>query len=59
MPVKFICDGCGKEQLGMKNYRGEWIKPHKWFSRIDKEKGELFACSRDCIEKLGGLVTPW
>ena len=59
MPVEYICDWCGERQQGGKNYRNEWIKPHKWYSRIDSEKGELLACSRECVRELGGLIAPW
>lgn len=48
MPVKFICDGCGKEATGS-GMRGAWYKPDDWYSRCD-EDGPQIACSRDCIE---------
>jgi len=60
MPVEYICDGCGKRQEGGFNYRGDSLKPHKWYSRVDKEtKKTLYACSRKCADKLGGLRAPW
>lgn len=48
--VKFICNGCGKEEEG--HYDGRiWHKPGHWFSRnVDGGKSEVHACSRGCIE---------
>lgn len=50
--IKYICDGCGKEE------KGSWYpstlvvdKPKNWFVRSDKD-GEQHACCRDCIEKI-------
>ena len=46
----FICDGCGKEERGMRfsEADGGWFKPAKWYARSDKD-GEQVACSRECI----------
>lgn len=50
--IKFICDGCGKEQ------KATWYpaartneKPKDWFVRADQES-EQHACSRECIKKI-------
>lgn len=60
MPVEFICDGCGKRKMGSFNYRGDPLKPSKWYIRTDKEtKKTYLACSRECTDKLGGIVAPW
>jgi len=68
MPVEYICDGCGKRQEGGFNYRGDSLKPHKWYSRVityipegyrTEVKKTLYACSRECTSKLGGLHAPW
>ena len=64
MPVIYRCDGCGKEAPAEKAYNGRSIKPHKWYSRSDKD-GEQIACSRACIELISkktgktGVVAPW
>jgi hypothetical protein len=50
MPVKFICDGCGKETIVGK-YPGGWFKPNSWYERSDKD-GAQIACSRECIESI-------
>jgi hypothetical protein len=50
MPVKFICEGCGKEVFGV-HYPGGWFKPNSWYERSDKD-GAQIACSRECIEKV-------
>ena len=47
MAVKYICDGCGKEQVGAR--LGD--KPPDWFQRQD-EDGVQHACSRKCIEEM-------
>lgn len=47
--IKYICDGCGKEQPADKTTRGELVKPFDWFVRGDKD-GDQHACSRPCIE---------
>jgi len=66
MPVEYICDGCGKRQAGIFNFLGNSLKPYKWYSRLAKElvdgnevKKTLYACSRACSSKLGGLHAPW
>jgi len=50
--VLWVCDGCGKHQLGVTYKDGApgWHKPQEWFSKQDPEKGPLEACSRKCIE---------
>lgn len=51
MPVKFICEGCGKEEPGYYNGRN-WFKPSSWFARNAEDgKTEVLACSRECIKK--------
>jgi len=60
MPVEFICDGCGKRELGHASWNGTWLKPTKWFERKNPDTGKWeLACSRECTEKLGGIVAPW
>lgn len=66
MTVEYICDGCGERKEGSFNYIGDSLKPHKWYSRLIKEtvddreiKRTLYACSRKCTDKLGGLHAPW
>jgi hypothetical protein len=49
MACEFICDGCGKRQSA--SFNGDWMKPHSWFQRADKD-GVQDACSRECIEKI-------
>lgn len=62
MGCKFICDGCGKEQV-VPHYPGGWFKPNDWFERSDKD-GAQVACSRQCIEIIAkksgktGVVIP-
>lgn len=58
MSVKYICDGCGKEEPG-EHHPGGVFKPSDWFSRCIWEGDErrqyprwLFACSRECVEKI-------
>ena len=58
MPVEFICDECGKREKGWANHLGDWFKPPKWYQRTENGKTQV-ACSRECIEKIGGLVAPW
>ncbi|HAS52676.1 MAG TPA: hypothetical protein DCS42_00430 [Nitrospiraceae bacterium] len=50
MPVIYICDGCGKQQIGMMGHR-EFEKPPEWFQRSDKD-GIQIACSRNCIKTI-------
>jgi len=50
MPVKYICDGCGKESPADNTPRG-FFKPRAWFERGD-EDGTQIVCSRECIEKV-------
>lgn len=66
MPVEYICDGCGKKQMGGFNYMGDSLKPHKWYARGVTElvdgreiRKSLYACSRACTDKIGGLHAPW
>ncbi len=75
MPCEFTCDGCGAKAPGFANHQGDWLKPSKWyqrttddlenkrapFSRAPKDAVRVtqVACSRACLEKLGGLVAPW
>ncbi len=58
MSVKYICDGCGKEEDCDHQEHGVF-KPHHWFARLAWEGDDnksyarwLFACSRPCIEKI-------
>lgn len=63
------CDGCGKTLEAPTGAKGNPYNPYdeeergRWFSRVPtegKEKGKcLHSCSRECIEKIGGLVAPW
>jgi len=55
MGVKFICDGCGKEQNGTFNRTGNAFKPRSWFQRGDDD-GTQTACSRACIDKVAGAT---
>lgn len=63
MSIKFICDGCGKEENATYNSLGDPIKPYEWFRRSDKD-GRQDACSRPCIERISvksgktNLVSP-
>lgn len=49
--TKYICDGCGKEEKGVKGADLNWHKPRNWFQRAD---GDVIqdACCRACIEKI-------
>lgn len=52
MSVKYICDGCGKEEPAVfypSNHSSGFHKPELWFQRSDAE-GIQVACSRECIE---------
>jgi hypothetical protein len=50
--IKYICDGCGKEENGVFYPAAlKVFKPEKWFERADKD-GEQHACCRDCVEKI-------
>lgn len=51
MGVKFICDGCGKEEPADFNTERSPIKPREWYARFDGD-GAQYACSRRCIEKV-------
>jgi len=53
MSCTYKCDGCGKEAPGIRygEHNHEWLKPHSWFQRSDKD-GIQDACSRECIEKI-------
>lgn len=46
MSVKFICDGCGKEEPGFANRSGNWVKPSKM--KLPKLKIVLIADCR-CV----------
>ena len=50
MACKFICDGCGKEEVAIDNGR-DFFKPHGWFKRADQD-GIQIACSRPCIDRI-------
>lgn len=62
MACKFICDGCGVEQMASRGHSG-YIKPYSWFQRSDDD-GIQDACSRECISRVAsktgktGLVLP-
>lgn len=58
MTFKVICDSCGKESKCPVNYRGDPINPDGWWSRVHDGKKQ-HACSRECLDKLGGVVAPW
>lgn len=51
MAVKFICDGCGKEEAGFFNRMGDAFKPSHWFTRSDDD-GTQVVCSRACIKRV-------
>jgi hypothetical protein len=59
---KVICDGCGKEAIAPTNWKGVPFNPvgddGMWFSRVKDGKVQ-HACSRKCLEKLGGIVFPF
>jgi hypothetical protein len=59
MSVEYTCDACGKKAPAARNCRGHAIKPRDWYSRIDEEKGERHACSRECAQQLGGPIGPF
>ena len=62
MGAEFICDICGERKAGFNNYRGDWLKPSKWYQRTiteDEKKVTQVVCSRKCLEEIGGLVAPW
>lgn len=66
MSAIWVCDGCGKHEQNPKNHDGRnWIKPHDWFQRSDKDGGPQDACSRECIELIAkktgktALVAPF
>ena len=50
MACEYICDGCGKRKLAVRNEHN-WIKPYDWYERSDKD-GIQTACSRECIAKI-------
>ena len=58
MTFKLVCDGCGKEINAPSGYLGNPINPTGWYSRLHEGKTQ-HACSRECLEKLGGIVAPW
>lgn len=58
MPVEYICNGCGKREPGHASDLGDWHKPYEWFQRTINGVTQL-ACSRECVNKIGGLVSPW
>lgn len=50
--VKYICDGCGKEEEGIV-LPHTVLKPRKWFVRADRDKDTAYyACSYACIETI-------
>lgn len=49
--IKYICDGCKREQDAVKLKDGRLVKPFNWFERVDQD-GEQHACCRDCISKI-------
>ena len=51
MACKYICDGCGKEEMAIQSPYGDFFKPKDWFQRSDKE-GIQVACCRNCIDKV-------
>ena len=58
MTFKVICDCCGNEQIAPVNYKGDPFNPTGWYSRVHEGKRQ-HACSRKCLEELGGIVAPW
>jgi hypothetical protein len=54
MAVEFICDGCGKREMGPNGFR-----PPAWFVRGEETKNdqgrtvrsEFHVCSRRCIDR--------
>jgi len=55
---KVICDGCSKELYTKKGENPRDPDTNEqWYSR-EKDGVTLHACSRKCIEKVGGLVLP-
>lgn len=61
MTFKVICDKCGEEATCPVNYRGDPINPMgkrgRWYSKVKDGKTQ-HACSRKCLEEIGGLVFP-
>jgi len=53
MSVKYVCDGCGKEEnaVFIKSNPTQWHKPEDWFQRSDQD-GIQDACDRSCIEDI-------
>ena len=58
MTFKVVCDGCGKESAAPCGAFGKPFNPQGWYSRLHDEETQ-HACSRECLNKLGGLVAPW
>ena len=63
MTFKVVCDNCGEESKCPTNHRGDPINPtnpkthSRWYSRTIKGVTQ-HACSRECLEEIGGLVLP-
>lgn len=51
MSAEFICDGCGKREVGKALRSGGWSRPSDWYERTD-EDGTQTACSRECIRRV-------
>ena len=50
--IKFICDGCKKEEDGTYNQKVKTIeRPSGWFMKKDND-GHFHACSYDCVKKI-------
>jgi hypothetical protein len=62
MPCNFVCDECGRKELGVHVKDYVFSKPRTWFQRSIKGPGPrtgetievkcLIACSHECMEKL-------
>lgn len=56
MPIKFICNACGKEEngvfLGDNSNPPEWMQPWGWLVK----DGKTVACSLECRDKINDLV---
>lgn len=63
MSAEWICDGCGRREVGLAGFNG-WRKPVHWYEKTifenegdsiqvrlsDRVQTILSACSRRCIE---------
>ncbi len=47
--IDYICDGCGRVEIGRELPEGTYRKPRHWFQRGDDD-GEMHACSYSCCE---------